>query len=176
MERTCLKCVDKFEGYRNAKYCPKCNIIVIKEYNREYYRKLSPEKKKERNDKTEEYRKKWYLENKEKVKEYRKKNLHKFREYYKAYNKEYRNNLRAINPVLVKEKRRKTFYKKYYNLTIEEVNSLQSNGCSICGYNKLIEVIALHHKDKNPKNNNPNNLIPLCYSCHYAVHRGYLQI
>jgi RNase P subunit RPR2 len=31
-------------------------------------------------------------------------------------------------------------------------------------------VLAVHHKDKNRKNNKPENLIWLCHNCHFLVH------
>ena len=40
------------------------------------------------------------------------------------------------------------------------------NKCAICGYNKEIELLEVHHKDENRKNNNLNNLIILCPLCH----------
>ena len=52
---------------------------------------------------------------------------------------------------------------------------IKSKGCLLCGYNNK-ELIALHHKDKNKKNNSKDNLIPLCYSCHVGVHRKVLSL
>ena len=31
-------------------------------------------------------------------------------------------------------------------------------------------ILAVHHKDKNRKNNVVSNLIWLCHNCHYLVH------
>jgi hypothetical protein len=42
--------------------------------------------------------------------------------------------------------------------------------CIICGEYKIVEV---HHFDKNKKNNNPDNLIPLCPTHHQYVHSRY---
>ncbi len=39
--------------------------------------------------------------------------------------------------------------------------------CQLCGANGYTEV---HHIDKNPLNNSPNNLIRLCKSCHTKQH------
>jgi len=41
--------------------------------------------------------------------------------------------------------------------------------CHECGSKSDIEV---HHIDKDRWNNQLDNLIPLCHSCHMAVHRG----
>lgn len=43
--------------------------------------------------------------------------------------------------------------------------------CSRCSYNNEI-VLAVHHKDGNRKNNNPENLEWLCRNCHYLIHKG----
>jgi 5-methylcytosine-specific restriction endonuclease McrA len=43
--------------------------------------------------------------------------------------------------------------------------------CSICGYSEYPEILQIHHKDKNPHNNQRYNLIVLCPNCHYLVHR-----
>lgn len=41
--------------------------------------------------------------------------------------------------------------------------------CVFCG---IIDgrVLAVHHKDHNRSNNNINNLVWLCFNCHYLVH------
>jgi thymidylate synthase ThyX len=41
------------------------------------------------------------------------------------------------------------------------------SSCEICGATKDLEV---HHKDKNHSNNNPNNLMTVCSSCHQQIH------
>ncbi len=41
--------------------------------------------------------------------------------------------------------------------------------CNLCGI-KDIRVLAVHHKDKNRKNNAVGNLIWLCHNCHYLIH------
>lgn len=45
------------------------------------------------------------------------------------------------------------------------------SSCEICGATKDLEV---HHKDKNHSNNNPNNLMTVCNSCHQRVHNQSL--
>ena len=40
--------------------------------------------------------------------------------------------------------------------------------CAICGREGYTEV---HHKDENPFNNSPENLVRLCKSCHAKQHR-----
>jgi len=48
-------------------------------------------------------------------------------------------------------------------------NTLPSGCCEICGSQKNVDV---HHKDGNPQNNDPLNLMRLCRSCHLKQHRG----
>jgi 5-methylcytosine-specific restriction endonuclease McrA len=42
--------------------------------------------------------------------------------------------------------------------------------CSRCGYNKYPEVLEIHHKDVNKKNNKLENLELLCPTCHVEEH------
>ena len=42
--------------------------------------------------------------------------------------------------------------------------------CRLCK-TKDFRVIAVHHKDKNRKNNSIENLVYLCHNCHHLVHR-----
>ena len=49
--------------------------------------------------------------------------------------------------------------------------------CERCGYNKK-EILHVHHKDKNRKNNNLSNLELICPNCHYEEHyleKGWLK-
>ena len=42
--------------------------------------------------------------------------------------------------------------------------------CRLCRI-KDFRVIAVHHVDKNRKNNSVENLVYLCHNCHHLVHR-----
>ena len=41
--------------------------------------------------------------------------------------------------------------------------------CERCGYQK-IEILQVHHKDRDTKNNNLENLELVCPNCHYEEH------
>ncbi len=41
--------------------------------------------------------------------------------------------------------------------------------CERCDYGKY-EILQIHHKDRNRKNNNLNNLQLICPNCHYEEH------
>lgn len=41
--------------------------------------------------------------------------------------------------------------------------------CEICGLQEP-EILVIHHKDRNRKNNRPENLQVLCPNCHWRVH------
>lgn len=45
--------------------------------------------------------------------------------------------------------------------------------CIVCGYKRFV---VWHHKDQDRKNNNEENLIPLCPNHHYLVHRGEIKL
>ena len=175
-KRKCINCLNEFEGYKISKYCKSCRPFILKEYNKNYYKNINPIKKKEYSKRNLIYYKLWFSKNKDKVKLWKEKNKEKLKEYHKKYIKEYKRKQYELNPLKMKEKRRIRFYKDYYNLTLEQVNEIKKNGCANCGYTKFLQMVSLHHKDKNPKNNNINNLIPLCFSCHLAVHKGYYTI
>ena len=42
--------------------------------------------------------------------------------------------------------------------------------CQICGYSKNLNILELHHKDRNRKNNTRNNLMLVCPNCHSEEH------
>jgi len=44
--------------------------------------------------------------------------------------------------------------------------------CERCGYSK-VEVLQIHHKDRNKNNNSMDNLEIICPNCHYEEH--YLE-
>lgn len=41
--------------------------------------------------------------------------------------------------------------------------------CEICGYSNHLEILEVHHIDKNRENNDISNLIILCPNCHAAL-------
>lgn len=53
----------------------------------------------------------------------------------------------------------------------EIYDSAWRDNCSIC--NNKTDV--LHHKDFNNKNDNKDNLMPLCSNCHYKIHKSHLE-
>jgi hypothetical protein len=49
---------------------------------------------------------------------------------------------------------------------------IRGNCCERCGYNK-VEILQVHHKDENRKNNHLDNLELICPNCHFEQH--YLE-
>ncbi|TSC70186.1 MAG: hypothetical protein CEO12_501 [Parcubacteria group bacterium Gr01-1014_46] len=47
--------------------------------------------------------------------------------------------------------------------------TLKGKKCERCGYDKF-EILQIHHKDRNRKNNNIDNLELICPNCHYEEH------
>ena len=57
-------------------------------------------------------------------------------------------------------------YADYRKLAFENYK----HECELCGYNEHIELLHVHHIDKNRKNNlNVDNLIILCPTCHWSL-------
>lgn len=52
-----------------------------------------------------------------------------------------------------------------------KIRLLRARGsqCERCGYNKY-EILHVHHRDKNRKNNNLSNLELVCPNCHFEEH------
>lgn len=46
--------------------------------------------------------------------------------------------------------------------------------CQICGYDEHPEILGIHHKDRNRKNNTLENLIVLCPNCHSLEHDKHI--
>lgn len=49
------------------------------------------------------------------------------------------------------------------------------NECVRCKYNSNLEILGIHHIDRNPKNNTPSNLEVLCPNCHSIEHRRHIS-
>lgn len=48
--------------------------------------------------------------------------------------------------------------------------------CHQCGYEEYRQCLDIHHIDKNPSNNDLDNIVILCVMCHRKVHRGIIKI
>jgi 5-methylcytosine-specific restriction endonuclease McrA len=49
------------------------------------------------------------------------------------------------------------------------------NKCKICGYDVQPKILGVHHKDRNPKNNDMSNLEVLCPNCHSLEHMKHIE-
>ncbi len=59
----------------------------------------------------------------------------------------------------------------YRKIAIRKAKAIDPNiSCTRCGWNKLLEVLEVHHKDRNRKNNVSDNLEILCPNCHMEDH------
>lgn len=47
---------------------------------------------------------------------------------------------------------------------------LLPNECVKCGYKKIVEILQVHHKDKDRSNNKIGNLEIICPTCHHEFH------
>jgi 5-methylcytosine-specific restriction endonuclease McrA len=46
--------------------------------------------------------------------------------------------------------------------------------CDNCHRREGIDgvIVGVHHRDRTKRNDSPDNLMCLCWSCHYAIHRS----
>ena len=65
---------------------------------------------------------------------------------------------------------------------IKERDNFKCSACEILdqkiphGKHKKRSILCIHHIDEDTKNNRPENLITLCFSCHKKHHQGSLMI
>lgn len=57
-----------------------------------------------------------------------------------------------------------------------KIFTIRPKTCERCGYNKHEAAIIVHHKDRNRKNDNIDNLEVLCANCHLEEHYGESDI
>lgn len=57
-------------------------------------------------------------------------------------------------------------YINYRKLALEHYGKF----CQVCGYNKSVSVLQVHHKDQNRENNCLDNLLVCCPTCHVEKH------
>jgi hypothetical protein len=82
--------------------------------------------------------------------------------YYRWLKDSTKNNVECIDVKEQKIKVEKIRFKFKFNGEV----------CYFC----LAESKIFHHIDMNRKNNNTENLIPLCVSCHLKLHQIYLKL
>jgi predicted HNH restriction endonuclease len=46
--------------------------------------------------------------------------------------------------------------------------------CNICGYEEVKDILGVHHKDGNRKNNEIKNLMIVCPLCHSLIHHKHI--
>lgn len=59
-------------------------------------------------------------------------------------------------------------YKGWKTIKISMIE--KSPKCSECGFDLMPGILQLHHKDRNSKNNTPDNVVILCPNCHEIDH------
>ena len=61
----------------------------------------------------------------------------------------------------------------HYGTTVKNYRDLAFRNyphqCAVCGYNEEPQILQVHHKDENRKNNSLDNLIILCPNCHWKI-------
>ena len=73
----------------------------------------------------------------------------------------------------------KKYYGKEWRKLSRELIGKRNNACEGCGGISGFNVprLTVHHKDRDPLNNDPDNLLVLCPSCHFdeerKINEGY---
>ena len=132
-----------------------------------------------------EYKHLWYLKNKKRMNKLHKKWVADNKDYLKQYYKTYHKNNRKKIILRVKRWRVENRDKHLetlknirertnFNGNRNKVLKRDKNSCCICGINNKSKLVV-HHIDGNGrnvknKNNNMENLITLCRSCHLKIH------
>jgi len=57
----------------------------------------------------------------------------------------------------------------------EEVRERDDNECQKCGSDESQSQLCVHHIDMDKHNNDIENLVTLCFSCHSKIHNGTLE-
>lgn len=145
--KTCISCNQTYIPKSGTqKYCKPCGDLNRKEY-----------KKKHRDENREQYNKRW--------KEWRKNNKEKSYKAKKKWRENNKDRDRYLNLKL---------YYKYHEQRKAEQNarakarSLKKKiKCDECQSKKKLHI---HHIDEDCFNNNINNLMVLCETCHFKKH------
>lgn len=75
----------------------------------------------------------------------------------------------------INKESKKTFVAKYTTVRKKMIIRDMVKKCEICGYNESKEILGIHHKDRNNKNNELSNLMVLCPNCHSLEHRKHIS-
>lgn len=67
-------------------------------------------------------------------------------------------------------KKAKSAFKRKYDCNGVKAIERAEFKCEVCSYDSYQEVLQIHHKDRNRKNNDLDNLIVLCPTCHAEEH------
>lgn len=81
-----------------------------------------------------------------------------------------------IDPKVEHEKTRGTATERGYNHNWKRIRDLKLKDDPICERcfkaGRVVVAVLVHHKDRNPMNNEPRNHESLCASCHHDEHKG----
>lgn len=69
---------------------------------------------------------------------------------------------------------RESWHPKYTTVRKKMILEGYINKCERCGYDKFVDVLGVHHKDRNRNNNRLENLEILCANCHSEEHSKHI--
>lgn len=79
----------------------------------------------------------------------------------------------------IKPENRKFYSKEWKEIRLETIIE-RGNLCEICDKTSREKILTVHHRDRNPANNNPENLLVCCQKHHFdeerKINAGYYNI
>jgi len=52
---------------------------------------------------------------------------------------------------------------------------LKVGRCQVCGWDAFPEILQVHHRDRNSRNNTLENLLVVCPTCHQLIHNELIS-
>lgn len=74
----------------------------------------------------------------------------------------------------INKENKKTFKPSFVCVRNAMIRRGMVEKCEKCGYNEFKKILGIHHKDRNRKNNNLDNLQVLCPNCHSIEHMQHI--
>jgi len=83
-------------------------------------------------------------------------------------------NRRYCSKQCVNKEQKESFKPSYLTVRKMMIRRNMLKMCEICGFDSTKEILGIHHKDGNRKNNAKENLQILCPNCHSLAHLKHI--